>query len=54
MTVPQATSFARRHRCLVRVVERDGRRPSIFLDDQTHRINVVIDRGRITKVDGIY
>lgn len=48
LSLREAEAVARRHDCLVRVVERDGKRPSVFLDERAFRINVIVER-RVVK-----
>lgn len=48
LSLREAEAVARRHDCLVRVVERDGKRPSVFLDQRAFRINVIVER-RVVK-----
>jgi hypothetical protein len=53
LSLREAEAVARRRDCFVRVVERDGKRPSVFLDHRAFRINVIVEHGRVKGVSDV-
>jgi len=53
MTESRATATATQHRCLVRVIERNGHKFALTADFRGNRVNLVIGRGIVTSV-GVY
>jgi hypothetical protein len=52
--LPRARRIARRHGCEIRVVERDGEPIPGTADYQPDRINVAVERRRVTRVVGTF
>jgi hypothetical protein len=53
LRMPAAEARARESRCVVRVVEEDGRRLEVFLNEQRFRVNVIVEHGVIVGVRDI-
>ena len=55
LTVEQAQQVARQQGCnKIRVIQRDGKDLPVTLDFQTDRLNVAVEDGKVTGVDGVY
>ena len=52
--LPRAREIAHAHDCTVRVVKRDGESLPITEDFSRTRIDVAVNDGRVTAIDGIY
>ena len=52
-TVEEATAFVRRV-VKIRVIEQDGVKNMLTGDMRTNRMNVVVENGLITSIDGYY
>ncbi len=50
----RARTIARSHDCTIRVVKRDGEPRDVTGDLRPNRTNVVVENGRVTRVDGVY
>jgi hypothetical protein len=53
LTEEQASATVSRHGCILRVIERDGRKFALRADFRGSRVNVGITRGIVTSV-GVY
>lgn len=53
LTTERAQALARRHDCVVRVVNRDGRDLVRTMDYSSGRVNVTETDGRVVRLDGI-
>jgi len=50
----RARTIASSHDCTIRVIKRDGKVRDITDDIRPNRINVVVEDGRVIRVDGVY
>jgi hypothetical protein len=52
--LPRAREIARAHDCTARVVKRDGESLPVTEDFSWTRIDVAVNGGRVTGIDGVY
>ena len=54
LSIGEARPEVHERGCSLRVIERNGKPLLVHLDEQSDRINVAVEGGTITRMDGLY